>query len=141
MKLMFLQVFELLRRLDPALTDWSDLNWQSRIRGYVTIHPDYANMEPWYGRETADITYDDNEGDFTTLLIDHGYLDAEEWRNTRPKYYIEVKTTTGPLRTPFYMSKHQYERVSVLTTIGNIYPLTKPRCGPCTIGATIQRYT
>ncbi|KAL5362015.1 hypothetical protein BJX96DRAFT_153271 [Aspergillus floccosus] len=136
-----LYVFELLTRLDPALTDWSDLNWQSKIREYVTIHPDYANMEPWYERETADITYDDTEGDFTALLIDHGYLDAEEWRDKRPKYYMEVKTTTGPCRTPFYMSKHQYERVSVFTTIGYIYPLTKPRCGPCTTGGTIQRYT
>ncbi|KAJ6063689.1 hypothetical protein N7499_012369 [Penicillium canescens] len=106
-----LYVFELLTQLVPALTDWSYLNWQSTIRRYVTIHPDYANMEPWYGRETADITYDDTEGDFTALLIDNGYLDAEEWRDKRPKYYIEVKTTTGPLRTPFYMSKHQYERM------------------------------
>ncbi|KAF9887222.1 hypothetical protein FE257_010476 [Aspergillus nanangensis] len=106
-----LYVFELLTRLDPALTDWSDLNWQSTIRKYVTIHPDYANMEPWYGRETADITYDDTEGDFTALLIDHGYLDAEEWRDKHPKYYIEVKTTTGPLKTPFYMSRRQYERM------------------------------
>ncbi|KAJ5297272.1 uncharacterized protein N7443_008165 [Penicillium atrosanguineum] len=106
-----LYVFELLTQLDPPLTDWSDLNWQSKIRRYVTIHPDYANMEAWYGRETADMTYDDTEGDFTALLIDHGYLDAEEWGDKRPKYYIEVKTTTGPLRTPFYMSKHQYERM------------------------------
>lgn len=98
-------------------------------------------MKPWYGGETADITYDDTEGIFTALLIDHGYFDAEEWRDKHPKYYIEVKTTTGPLRTPFYMSKYQYERVSVLTTIGSIYPLTKPRCGQCTTGATIQRYT
>lgn len=136
-----MQVFELLTHLDPALTNWSDLNWQSTIRRYVTIHPDYANMEPWNGRESADIIYDDTEGDFTALLIDHGYLDAEEWRDKRPKYYIEVKTTTGPLRSPFYMSRHQYERVSVLTTVGNIYPLKKSRCGPCTTGATIQRFT
>ncbi|GFG16303.1 hypothetical protein IFM61392_09435 [Aspergillus lentulus] len=109
-----LYVFELLKRLDPALTDWSYLNWQSTLRRYVTIHPDYSNMGPWYGRETADIIYDDTEGDFTALLIDHGYLDAEEWWDKRPKYYIEVKTTTGPLRTPFYMSKHQYERMQAV---------------------------
>lgn len=106
-----LYVFELLTRLDPALTDWSDVNWQSTIRRYVTIHPDYANMKPWYGGETADITYDDTEGIFTALLIDHGFFDAEEWRDKHPKYYIEVKTTTGHLRTPFYMSKYQYERM------------------------------
>ncbi|PIG82100.1 hypothetical protein AARAC_000013 [Aspergillus arachidicola] len=106
-----LYVFELLTQLDPTLTDWSYLNWQSTVRRYVTIHPAYANIEPWYGRETADFTYDDTEGNFTTLLIDHGHLDAEEWRDKRPKYYIEVKTTTGPMSTPFYMSKHQYERM------------------------------
>ncbi|KAB8254531.1 hypothetical protein BDV32DRAFT_132200 [Aspergillus pseudonomiae] len=106
-----LYVFELFTRLDPALTGWSEQNWQSKIRRYVTVHPDYSNMEPYYGRETADITYDDTEGGFTALLIDHGYLATEEWRDKRPKYYIEVKTTTGPLRTPFYMSKHQYERM------------------------------
>ncbi|GAB1207249.1 hypothetical protein APSETT445_005962 [Aspergillus pseudonomiae] len=106
-----LYVFELFTRLDPALTGWSEQNWQSKIRRYVTVHPDYSNMEPYYGRETADITYDDTEGGFTALLIDHGYLATEEWRDKRPKYYIEVKTTTGPLRTPFYMSKHQYERL------------------------------
>lgn len=115
-----MQVFELLTRLDPSLTDWSDRNWQSTIRRYVTIHPDYADMEPWYGRETADITYDDRRGDFTALLIDHGYLDADEWEDKRPKYFIEVKTMTGPLGTPFYMSKHQYERVSALVITNGI---------------------
>lgn len=102
--------------MDPSLTDWSDRNWQSTIRHYVTIHPDYATMAPWYGRETADIVYDDTEGAFTSLLIDHGYLEADEWEDKRPKYFIEVKTTTGPLGTPFYMSKRQFERVSKLCT-------------------------
>ncbi|KAE8133581.1 hypothetical protein BDV38DRAFT_274159 [Aspergillus pseudotamarii] len=106
-----LYVFELLTQLDPALRGWSALNWQSTIRRYVRIHPDYANMAPWYGRERADITYDDYEGDFTAMLINRGYLEAEEWRDKRPKYYLEVKTTTGPSKTPFYLSKHQYERI------------------------------
>jgi hypothetical protein len=53
-------------------------------------------------------------GEFTALLIDRGYLDSEEWADKRPKYFIEVKTTTGPLGHPFFMSKRQYERVSVL---------------------------
>ena len=136
-----LQVFELLTQLDPALRGWSALNWQSTIRRYVRIHPDYANMAPWYGRESADITYDDYEGDFTAMLINRGYLEAEEWRNKRPKYYLEVKTTTGPSKTPFYLSKHQYERVSVLTTIGTIYPLTKPRYVLCITGEITQRFT
>ncbi|OQE11913.1 hypothetical protein PENFLA_c069G02111 [Penicillium flavigenum] len=109
-----LYVFELLARLNPALTDWSERNWQSTIRRYVTVHPDYADMEPWYGRETADLTYDDRAGEFTALLIDRGYLDAEEWADKRPKYFIEVKATTGPLSHPFFMSKYQYKRMRVI---------------------------
>lgn len=68
-------------------------------------------MEPWLGRETADITYNDTEGDFTSMLIEHGYLNRDEWQAARPRYYIEVKATTGPLEAPFFMSKNQYKRV------------------------------
>jgi hypothetical protein len=68
-------------------------------------------MGPWQGRETADITYDDTEGELTAMLIDRGYLDDDEWQAARPKYYIEVKATTGSLEAPFYMSKNQYKRV------------------------------
>lgn len=42
-------------------------------------------MAPWYGRATANITYEKREGDFTVLLIDQGYLDPDEWANKRPK--------------------------------------------------------
>jgi hypothetical protein len=68
-------------------------------------------MGPWLGRETADITYDDTEGDLTVMLIEHGYLNCDEWQAARPRYYIEVKATTGPLEAPLYMSKNQYKRV------------------------------
>ncbi|KAK7222154.1 hypothetical protein V2G26_010157 [Clonostachys chloroleuca] len=101
-----LYVFELLSALQ--LPGWSRGNWQSTIRKYVTGHPDYHDMRPWSQRETADIVYPDVQGEFTTLLIDNGYL-GEEWRAARPKYLLEVKTSTGPLATPFYMSKNQYQ--------------------------------
>ncbi|KAJ5646964.1 hypothetical protein N7490_003336 [Penicillium lividum] len=107
-------VFELLSRLSPSLTGWGEWNWQSSIRRYVTLHPDYADMAPWYGRETADMTYDDMAGEFTALLIDREYLGAEEWADERPKYFIEVKATTGPLDQPFFMSKHQYQRMRAI---------------------------
>ncbi|KAJ5724661.1 hypothetical protein N7493_006389 [Penicillium malachiteum] len=107
-----LYAFELLKGL--LLPDWSDSNWPSTIRRYVTIHPDYATMTPWYGRETADIVYDDTQGLFTALLIDRGYMEASEWETMRPKYFIEIKTTTGPLGTPFYMSKGQFERMGTM---------------------------
>ncbi|KAH6699334.1 hypothetical protein EV126DRAFT_364840 [Verticillium dahliae] len=106
-----LYVFEMLSRLLPSLHGWSRDNWQSTIRQYVTLHPDYQDMPPWNGQETADMTYQDVRGELTTWLEDHGYLDGEGWRDARPKYYIEVKTTTGPYNTPFYMSKAQYQRM------------------------------
>ncbi|KAH8124644.1 hypothetical protein LI328DRAFT_166990 [Trichoderma asperelloides] len=107
-------VFELLSTLE--LPRWSNENWQSTIRSYVRAHPNYRNMVSWRGRETADLVYDDTEGQLTNTLIGCGYLDQDEWHNARPKYYIEVKTTTGPRETPFYMSNSQYERVSAHAT-------------------------
>jgi len=43
------------------------------------------------------------------LFIENEYLDSEVWARRRPKYFIEVKSTTGPCDTPFFMSKHQYQ--------------------------------
>ncbi|KAL7921353.1 hypothetical protein ACQKWADRAFT_124514 [Trichoderma austrokoningii] len=102
-------VFELLSTLQ--LPRWSNENWQSTIRGYVRAHPSYHNLANWRGRETADLVYDDTEGQFTNTLIGCGYLNHDQWNNARPKYYIEVKTTTGSRETPFYMSNSQYERM------------------------------
>lgn len=48
------------------------------------------------------------------MLIGCGYLDHDDWHGARPKYYIEVKTTTRPRDTPFYMSGKQYRLVSTL---------------------------
>ncbi|KXX74826.1 Autophagy-related protein 9 [Madurella mycetomatis] len=106
-----LYVFELLSCLDPTLAGWSRANWQSTIRRYVNIHPDYADMTSWDRRETADMVYDDTEGDLTSWLIDCDYLSGDDWEHARPRYYLEVKTTTGPCDTPFYMSKRQYQLV------------------------------
>lgn len=63
-------------------------------------------MKPWYGEEIVDIIYNNTKGIFTALLINYGYLDTKEWRDKHLKYYIKVKTTIGPLRTPFYISKY-----------------------------------
>lgn len=106
------QVFELFSALSPALTGWGRANWESRIRRFVSVHPRYRNLEPWNGTETADLTYNDVQGELTPLLIECGYLREEEWSGARPQYFLEVKTTTGPAQNAFYMSKHQYRRVS-----------------------------
>ncbi|KAH6672747.1 hypothetical protein F5X68DRAFT_175032 [Plectosphaerella plurivora] len=104
-----LYVFEVLSRLG-AMPGWSRENWQSTIRRYVTLHHEYEALTHWSGRETADLVYQDEAGEFTSWLLDHGYLD-ESWRDARPKYYLEVKTTTGAHDVPFYMSKSQYQRM------------------------------
>ncbi|KAI5460375.1 hypothetical protein BGZ63DRAFT_387163 [Mariannaea sp. PMI_226] len=102
------QVFELLSQLE--MPGWDRASWHSTIREYVTVHPDYSTLGPsGYRIETADLVYVDATGRLTNLLIDHGYLDNDGWNGARPKYYIEVKTTTGPCETPFYMSGKQYQ--------------------------------
>ncbi len=86
-------------------------NWESRIRKFIKIHPDFFNLDPWIGTETSDITYEDNQGTLTKFFIDKGYLNLDDWRDKKPKYYIEVKTTTGPCSTRLFMSKGQYRMV------------------------------
>ena len=67
-------------------------------------------MPAWEGSETADITYRDVRSVFTSLLIEKGYLE-EVWREARPNYFIEVKTTTGLCGDRFFLSTGQYSRV------------------------------
>lgn len=81
------------------------------MRRYVTVHPDYATMDPWTGRETSDITYTDTGGVLTDVLIRNHYLKRRRWAGKTPKYFIEVKTTTSSCDAPFYMSNAQYQRV------------------------------
>lgn len=54
------------------------------------------------------------ESELTSALIGCGYLDRTTWTGQRPRYYLEVKTTTGDCDTRFYASKAQYKRVSTL---------------------------
>ncbi len=78
----------------------------------MNVHPDYTDLQPWNNRETSDFVYDDTTGKFTAHLIDRGYLSSAEWEGARPKYFIEVKSTTSNCSTPFYMSGNQYDLVS-----------------------------
>ena len=77
----------------------------------MNVHPEYAGLRHWGGRETSDIVYDDVEGGFTDLLIGNGYLDAIRWGDETPRYYIEVKSTTEQCANPFFLSSRQYTRV------------------------------
>lgn len=82
-------------------------------------------MQPWTSRETADIVYKDTTGSFTEKLIDDGYIDNDDgdWNEAKPTYYIEVKTTTGPCHTQFFMSGNQYQLVSALSIALNLISL------------------
>ncbi|PNP78159.1 hypothetical protein FNYG_08476 [Fusarium nygamai] len=116
-----LYVFELLSKLD--LPGWGRENWQSTIRTYANIHPEYADLSHWPNRETADLVYSDTQGDLTRLLVDAEIL-GDDWSTRRPRYYIEVKTTTGPCGTPFYMSGNQYrlmERIHHSSDFSEVY--------------------
>ncbi|KAK1624073.1 hypothetical protein BDP81DRAFT_502426 [Colletotrichum phormii] len=112
-------VYELLSHLYednsplPQLPGFSRSSWQSTIRKYVTVHPEYANMSPWSGRETSDIVYQDTSNRLTALFIDKGYLQEQPRGSIGGglNYFIEVKTTTMACETPFYMSKAQYQRM------------------------------
>ncbi|KAG5801889.1 hypothetical protein H9Q74_011565 [Fusarium xylarioides] len=116
-----LYVFELLSKLD--LPGWGRGNWQSTIRTYANIHPEYADLSHWPNRETADLVYPDTQGDLTRILVDAEIL-SDDWSTRRPRYYIEVKTTTGPCGTPFYMSGNQYrlmERIHHSSDFSEVY--------------------
>ncbi|KAF4452438.1 hypothetical protein F53441_4718 [Fusarium austroafricanum] len=106
-------VFELLLKMNPSLPRFGRDNWQSQMRKLVTVHPDYSDMLPWTAQETADIVYFDRKRALTNHLVDKGYLDKTAWQNKKPLYMIEVKSTTGHSRTPFYMSKRQYQRAGL----------------------------
>ncbi|KAL2827786.1 hypothetical protein BDW59DRAFT_160094 [Aspergillus cavernicola] len=102
-------VFELL--LTHALPGFTLANWRSTIRKKVSVHPEYHDLLPWNGAETADIVYHDSNSALTTALIGMGYLSDARWHGANPTYYIEVKTTTGEWDNAFFMSKSQYRRV------------------------------
>lgn len=118
-------------------------DWQSTIRHFVRAHPSYAAIEAWRQKETADITYHDNstmmESTLTARVLGDSYTgwlptwlkgectcstgdspcpdrlcSARETEVEPLEWLFEVKTTTGPCETDFFMSPGQYERVRYL---------------------------
>ena len=114
-------VFELLRAL--SMPNFTIDNWQSRIRANVRFHRDYQDLRNWSDREISDIMYTDSGVSMEQFLRKHSYNAVSEWeqRDSQTEYLIEVKTTTGPCTTPFFMSKHQYQlmRQHALSSQGN----------------------
>ncbi|PVH80366.1 hypothetical protein DL98DRAFT_628772 [Cadophora sp. DSE1049] len=138
-----LLVFEILSNLSLPL--FSRENWASTIRHEVTVHEKYRDMAPWTSRETADITYDDDNGAFTSILVDKGYLE-EYWRGSTPQYFIEIKTTTGDCNDRFFLSNSQYARMQRYTippggTVPQVYIICRVfNLGKESLNVTIYVY-
>ncbi|KAF2670540.1 hypothetical protein BT63DRAFT_454729 [Microthyrium microscopicum] len=81
--------------------------WQSTMRNHVRLHDQYANVPFSNAYEDGDILYADTSGLLTQKLITKGYLEGHRWVGRKPKYFFEVKTTVGPMDTPFYPSADQ----------------------------------
>ncbi|KIW14560.1 hypothetical protein PV08_07344 [Exophiala spinifera] len=111
-----LYVFELLKAC--GVTNFSIENWQSSIRRYVNILPEYASEPSWHGREISDIMYEGNCPQLMKLLRENTTLPYPAWlglgssgtSTSRPavNYHIQVKTTPWSCDTPFFMSSNQY---------------------------------
>ncbi|TEY73343.1 hypothetical protein BOTCAL_0079g00080 [Botryotinia calthae] len=106
-------IFEIMKSLGLPLFDLG--NWRSTIRYRVAVHDDYKDMPRWSGSETSDIVYEDHDKMLTSLLITNNYFQIEELAGLRfansPTYYVEVKTTPGPLDNAFYCSQGQFDRM------------------------------
>ncbi|TGO13902.1 hypothetical protein BTUL_0061g00190 [Botrytis tulipae] len=106
-------MFKIMKSLGLPLFDLG--NWRSTIRHRVTIHNEYKYMPRWSGSETSDIVYEDHDKMLTSLLITNNYFNIEELARLRfassPTYYVEVKTTPGPLDNAFYCSQGQFDRM------------------------------
>lgn len=88
-------------------------NWQSSIRRYVSILPEYQDEPTWTGREISDIMYSGNCPRLMDILRRNTTFPYPVWlesatTSTAVHYHIEIKTTSGPCSTPFFMSGNQY---------------------------------
>ena len=95
-------------------------NWQSRIRHYVNLVPQYRQLQAWNAPEVADIMYKDVGGYMRKVLEDFSIDGLPNWwaateaslsANRSIKYRLEVKTTEGPCDHPFYMSRNQFKQM------------------------------
>ncbi|KAH4095486.1 hypothetical protein HBH46_167370 [Parastagonospora nodorum] len=112
-------VFELLTILN--IPNFTEANWRSTIRGELSRSTRFADMTNWTGQETADIVYKDTSGELTQYLRDHSEGDFppqiredHSFDECPIEYYLEVKSTTGPCGTRFYMSGGQYKRMETM---------------------------
>lgn len=96
-------------------------NWRSSIRDYVKVLPDYQDVPKWDGFEVSDVMYEGHSLQLMHILLKNSVSPAPAWLDdlatalpttasgSPVNYHIEVKTTSGPRSTPFFMSKYQYK--------------------------------
>jgi hypothetical protein len=89
--------------LEPHFTDD---NWTSNYRSRATNNR-FHDLE----RDYADFTFQDtNGGKMAEYLCSCGFPDAENWKQHRPTYHLEVKTTLGRRDEIFFMSNNQVNK-------------------------------
>ena len=76
------------------------------------------DFAPYSGQSVADFAYDDSEGALTRLLF--GADRMESWRDRWPKYYLEVKASSGSADLPFHVSAQQLSAVRVSFTLNSL---------------------
>ena len=101
--------------LKTEIEDFNEIeHWTSKLRRH-------ANLSPYGKAEDTDLEYQDSTGCFSRLLRTWTDGEVPNWleeacmpgTTTRPKYWLEVKTTPGNCETVFFVSAHQYELVSL----------------------------
>lgn len=107
-------------------------HWTSKLRQRASIPP--------YGKaEITDLAYQDKAGCFSRLLRTWTDGEVPNWLEeacmsgtaTRPKYWLEVKTTPGNCETVFFVSTHQYELVSFRALSSAFFYFCKVLCLSC----------
>ena len=76
--------------------------------------PEYQDEPPWSGREISDIMYKGKCPRLMDILRENTTFPYPAWlesvmTSAKVHYHIEVKTTSGPCSTPFFMSSNQYK--------------------------------
>jgi len=107
-------------------------HWTSKLRRH-------ANVSPYGKAEITDLEYQDRTGCFSRLLRTWADGKVPNWleeacmsgTTTRPKYWLEVKTTPGNCETVFFVSTHQYELVSFQALSSAFFYFCKVLCLNC----------
>jgi hypothetical protein len=111
-----LKVFLFLEEyLSPS---FAEENWTSNYRSRA-LDSRFSGMEKDY----ADFTFrDTSEGKLAEYLCSCGFADAENWKQHRPTYHLEVKTTTGSRDDIFFMSNNQVNKARRYTLKTAVIP-------------------